>query len=149
MLLRCETGAFSPSLVAKGVLRGLADWPSHKGGNPSIPSPLERKQQLINYLFSRKRGHWGIDWRRAAGLASNPRVASPPSFPPCPSFSCYGRPCVCMCPCVFPSVWPWRGKTGHLRASRRRRRTRSWIPCLPYGAPWWWACRGPAALRGL
>lgn len=58
-------------------MRGPADWPSHKGGNPSIPSPLERKQQLINYLFSRKRGHWGIDWRRAAGLTCVP--IKPPS----------------------------------------------------------------------
>lgn len=41
------------------------------------------------------------------------------------------------------------GRQAHLRESRKKRRTRSWKPCLLFWGPWWWACMGPAALLGL
>lgn len=61
------------------------------------------------------------------------------TFSPQTSRSCR-TVCVCVC---------GRGRQAHLRESRKKRRTRSWTPGLLFWGPWWWACMGPAALRGL
>lgn len=56
------------------------------------------------------------------------------------------RSCRTVCVCVWVGG---RGRQAHLRESRKKRRTRSWTPGLLFWGPWWWACMGPAALRGL